>query len=357
MPRRRRFPTPGIAPATLIVHPDTAGGPGRLTAIEYSPEFIDERSGPDLDAVLGERRTGSVLWLNLDGLGDVAMLQRVGERFGLHPLALEDVLNAPQRPKMDDYDEHLFIVMHMAHLLPDGVIEFEQMSLFLGADFLITVQEREGDVFDPVRKRLRSGRGYARARGHDYLAYALIDSLVDYYYPVLEKLAESIEDLEDLVLDHPPKDTVEQVHDMKRLLGEIRRAAWAQRELVSRLKSDDSGLIREETQIFLRDVHDHAAQVLDLTESSREVAGGLIELYMSSVGLRTNEVMRVLTVVASIFIPLTFLAGIYGMNFDPHASPYNMPELEMRYGYPVFLLSMLLIAVGMVLYFRKRRWL
>ncbi len=355
--QRRRYPTPGTAPATLTVHPDTGGGSSRLSVIEYGPDFIEERSGTHLAEVLGPRRPASVLWLNLDGLGDVTLLREIGERFGLHALALEDVVNAPQRPKLDDYEEHLFIVMQMAHLRPDGVIEFEQMSIFLGADFLITVQEREGDVFDPVRKRLRSGRGYARSRGHDYLAYALIDSLVDYYYPVLERLGESIEDLEDLVLDHPPKDTVEQVHDMKRLLGEIRRAAWAQRELVSRLTSDDSGLIGEETKIFMRDVHDHAAQVLDLAEVSREVAGGLIELYMSSVGLRTNEVMRVLTVVASIFIPLTFLAGIYGMNFDPGASPYNMPELRMRYGYPIFLLAMLLVAVGMVAYFRKRRWL
>lgn len=355
--KRRRFPTPGTAPATLVVHPDTQSGSSCLSIIEYGPDFIDERTGSELLQVMGQRRGGSVLWLNLDGLGDVALLKQIGEYFGLHPLALEDVVNAPQRPKLDDYEKHLFIVMQMVHLLPDEVIEFEQMSIFVGKDFLITVQEREGDVFDPVRKRLRTGRGYARSRGHDYLAYALIDSLVDFYYPVLEKLAEAIEMLEDKVLDDAPKNTVEQVHDMKQLLGEIRRAAWAQRELVSRLTHDDSGLIREETQIFLRDVHDHASQVLDLTETSREVAGSLIELYMSTVSLRTNEVMRVLTVVASIFIPLTFLAGIYGMNFDPDASPYNMPELEMRYGYPAFLLAMLLIAVGMVLYFRKRRWL
>lgn len=355
--QRRRFPTPGTAPATLVVHPDTKSGSSRLSVIEYGPDLFDERSGLNLAEVLGQRRRGSVLWLNLDGLGNVELLKEIGQRFGLHPLALEDVVNAPQRPKLDDYEDHLFIVMQMAHLLPDEVIEFEQMSIFLGRDFLITVQEREGDVFDPVRKRLRNGRGYARSRGHDYLAYALIDSLVDYYYPVLEKLADSIEILEDQVLDDAPKDTVEQVHDMKRLLGEIRRAAWAQRELVSRLTHEESGLIREETQIFLRDVHDHASQVLDLAEVSREVAGGLIELYMSSVGLRTNEVMRVLTVVASIFIPLTFLAGIYGMNFDPGASPYNMPELKMRYGYPIFLLAMFLVAAGMVAYFRKRRWL
>ena len=354
---RRRFPQPGLPPATLTLQPGEAAGPSTLTVMEYDEHGCEERTGATLEEVLAGRQPGRTLWLNLDGLGDVALLKKVGEHFGLHPLALEDVLNAPQRPKVDHYPDHLFIVMHMAHLLPEAVIEFEQMSIFLGPDFLITIQEREGDAFDPVRKRLQTGRGYARSRGHDYLAYALIDSLVDYYFPVLEKLSDAIEDLEDLVLDHPPKDTIELAHDMKRVMAEIRRSAWPQRELVGRLMNDDSGLFKPETRMFLRDVYDHAVQVLDLTELSREVAGGLIDLYMSSEAHRANEVMRVLTVVASIFIPLTFLAGIYGMNFDPKVSPYNMPELESRFGYPIFLAAMLLIGGGMLLYFRKKRWL
>lgn len=354
---RRRFHKPGTAPATLVAPPSSEGRKQSITLIEYDAAELTEKEITDPEELRSCRDNGKVSWIDVNGLGDIETLRRLGQIFGLHPLALEDVLNTGQRPKVEHYEDHYFIVLQTVALPQECEVEFEQMSLFLGPTFLITIQEQIGDTFDPVRERLRQGRGFSRSRGHDYLAYALIDSIVDHFFPVLEQIGEAVEELEDELVERPHEATVSHVHDLKRILMHLRRAAWPEREVLSVLARDDSSLIKPETRVFLRDCYDHAVQIMDVLESYREMSAGMIDLYLSSLSNRTNEVMRMLTVVASIFIPLTFIVGLYGMNFDPSVSGWNMPELRMPYGYPACLAVMLLITVALVIYFRKRRWL
>ncbi|MDB6076972.1 MAG: magnesium and cobalt transport protein CorA, partial [Akkermansiaceae bacterium] len=304
-----------------------------------------------------------VSWINFDGLGDVAELQALGEQFHLHPLALEDALNTGQRPKTEPYHNYLFIVAQMVYQDRGKNICGEQVSMFLGDHFLITVQEEaEYDVFNSVRERIRAGRGSIRKSGADYLAYALLDSIIDHYYPVLEEIGVAIEDLEDELLEKPSRDMVFKLHEHKRSLAQLRRFVWPLRDVVNSLLHDPSEQITEPTKVFLRDCYDHTVQLMDLVENYKEITTGLMELYHSSVGLKTNEVMRVLTVITSIFIPLTFIAGVYGMNFAPQTPsgqtlPLNMPELYHPYGYVGVMIIMALIAVVQLIVFRKMKWL
>ncbi len=346
---------PGTAPATLVAR--AGAEPPVVTLIEYDAEGIEERQVGSIEEVFVCRDNGKVSWINIDGLGDVELLRKLGAHFRLHPLALEDVLNTSHRPKMEEHADHCFLITRMASVSDEGEVTFEQVSMFLGHTFLITIQHLPGDVFEQVRQRLRAGRGFARTRGHDYLAYALLDALVDHFFPVLEKIGEDVEELEDLLLESPSPECVARLHEIKRSLLQLRRAAWPEREVIAALNRDESGLIAAETKVFLRDCYDHTVSIMDVIESYRDVTAGMMDLYLSSVSNRTNEVMRVLTVIASIFIPLTFMAGVYGMNFDPDASPWSMPELRARYGYPITLAAMLLVGLGMLFLFRKKRWI
>lgn len=347
---------PGTAPATLVsaVHP---AEPPKITLIEYNRETIEEREVAQVEDVFGCKSNGKVSWINVDGIGDGALLEKIGRHFGFHPLALEDVQNMGQRPKFEEYDDYFFIVMKMVFGDPGKCVAFEQVSMFLGQNYLITFQE-EGrrDVFEPVRKRLRNQRGFARGMGHDYLAYALQDAIIDHYFPVLESIGEIIEDLEDELLERPTRACVTRLHEIKRALLQLRRSAWPERELVNAMSRDESGLITHETKMFLRDCYDHTIQIMDVIESYRDLTAGMMDLYLSSLGMRTNEIMRVLTVVTTIFIPLTFIAGVYGMNFDT-ASPFNMPELKYRYGYAICMFGMGLMAFVMIIFFRRKKWL
>ncbi|MEA3187907.1 MAG: magnesium transporter [Chthoniobacter sp.] len=348
---------PGTAPATLVTS-ETLAVPAVITLIEYDATGIDERKVERVEDIFVCKTNGKISWINIDGVCDGEMLRKIGTHFGLHPLALEDVQNIGQRPKIEEYADHFFIVTKMVYCDGKKDVSFEHVSMFLGKDFLITFQE-EGtrDVFDPVRTRLRNARGFARTMGHDYLAYALLDSIVDHFFPVLEDIGEMIEELEDELLVHPTRECVGRLHDLKRTLLQLRRAAWPERELVNTMSRDESGLVSHETKLFLRDCYDHTIQIMDVIESYRDLTAGMMDLYLSSLGMRTNEIMRVLTVVTTIFIPLTFIAGIYGMNFDTAASPYNMPELKHPYGYPICVAVMALIAVAMLAFFRRKKWL
>ncbi len=340
---------PGSAPATLIPRGDT---PPLITLIQYDAETYEEHRVERIEEVFACRDNSKVSWINIDGLSDVEMLSQLGKHFGLHPLALEDVLHTPQRPKIEAFENHFFVVMEMAYADGPFNVIFEQISIFFGANFLITIQEEAlHDVFDPVRVRLRNGRGYARTRGHDYLAYSLIDAGVDHFFPVLELLGDAVEELEDELLEHPSRESLIKLQELKRALLFLRRNAWPVRELVTSLTRDESGLIKPETKIFLRDCYDHTIQIMDVIEGYRDIATGMMDIYLSSLGMRTNEVMRVLTVVSTIFIPLTFIVGLYGMNFE------YMPELKTRYGYPVTVGVMVLLAIGMLAVFRKKKWL
>ena len=360
----KRHGPPGSSPATLLPHlvDGQSRKPG-IQIIEYDKDDLEEREVADLTELAGHLDNRKVTWINIDGLGDLEALKILGEKFNLHPLALEDVLNTGQRPKVEQAPDYVFIIAQMVYQDKEHTIYGEQVSLFLGENFLITVQEEATyDVFDPVRERIRSGRGSIRKLKADYLAYALLDSIIDHYYPVLEEIGGAIEELEDDLLEKPSREMVISLHEYKRSLTQLRRFVWPLRDVVNSLLHDTSSYITTPTKIFLRDCYDHTVQLMDLVESYKELTTGLMELYHSSVGLRTNEVMRVLTVITSIFIPLTFIVGVYGMNFAPETPsgeklPFNMPELYQPHGYIGLIAIMAVIAVIQLLIFKKIKWL
>ncbi|MEO6847092.1 MAG: magnesium/cobalt transporter CorA [Chthoniobacterales bacterium] len=347
---------PGTPPATLLPRVSVNNAPPIITLIQYDTDTFLETRIDNIDELNEKYDATKVNWINIDGLSDVELLRKMAQRFGLHPLALEDTLNTTQRPKIELYDTCFFIITEMIYTDKAGDLTVEQLSLFLGKEFLITIQEEAGqDVFERVRDRLRHGQGYGRKMKADYLAYALLDSAVDHFFPILESLGDNIEELEDQMLEHADRNTLKKLYQVKRLLLQLRRASWPQREIFNNLIRDDSGLISKETQVFIRDCYDHITQIIDMIESFRDLTSGLMDVYLSSVGLRTNEIMRLLTVISSIFIPLTFLVGLYGMNFTD--SPYNMPELKWKYGYFMCLGFMLMIALGEILFFKRKKWL
>lgn len=360
----KRHGPPGTAPATLFPHlVDGKGRKPSIQIIEYDNDHIEEREVTDLAELAGHINNHKVTWINIDGLGDVEALTLLGEKFNLHPLALEDVLNTGQRPKAENAPDYVFVIAQMVYQDKLRTICGEQVSLFFGRDFLITIQEEgEYDVFDPVRERLRGGRGTIRKAKADYLAYALLDCIIDHFYPVLEELGNAIEELEDDLLEKPSREMVITLHEYKRSLSQLRRFVWPLRDVVNGLLHDSSGFITSNTKVYLRDCYDHTVQLMDLVENYKEITAGLMELYHSSVGLRTNEVMRVLTVITSIFIPLTFIAGVYGMNFAPQTPdgkklPLNMPELYLPHGYIDVMVVMAVIAVIQLIIFKKMKWL
>jgi magnesium transporter len=359
---RTTYHLPGTPPATLRQPKETGHTSPRLRYTRYNKEHIEEKQVTGVSEIPIHTAEEFVLWVELDGLSDIGTIQELGDRFGLHPLALEDVLNLGQRPKVEPYENHLFIVSQMISDEDNGDVSGEQVCLFLGPGFLLSIQEDPStDTFLLVHERLRSARGLIRKMGADYLSYALMDAVIDHKFPLLEKLGEALDELDDEVVSKPSIEHVHQLHDCKRLLSHLRRYVWPEREVINALLHDESGLIRRETKIYLRDCYDHTVQIMDLIESYRDVATANMDMYLSSVGMRTNEIMRVLTVISSIFIPLTFLAGVWGMNFqgekDGHSLPFNMPELHHPLGYPLCLALMLTIAIVQVIYFRRKKWI
>ena len=352
-----RYPPPGTAPATLIVPPEYQGRKPVVSLTEYDAHSIEERKIETIDDLLPCLENDKVSWINVDGLGDPEFFQQLGLHFRIHQLALEDIFNLGQRPKVDEYDRQLFIVLAMAYEKQKEEIVFEQVSLVLAEKFVITIQEEPGDVFNPVRQRLRGAGGNARFMKADYLGYALIDAVIDQYFPIIESLGESMDDLQEKLLDQPTRERVRELHEFKRLIARIRRAVWPQREVLGRLMRDETGLVQPRTKPFFRDCYDHTVNMLDLLDAFREAARNIMDIYVSSISIRTSEIMRVLTVIASIFIPLTFIAGIYGMNFDPKLSPFNMPELEWPLGYPFAICLMLAVAIGMIVFLKRKKWL
>ncbi len=351
----KQFHAPGTAPGTLRAPEGMSAEPARITLIEYGPDHLEERRIERVEELQAYRDTPEVTWVNVDGLQDVASIDKLGQMFGFHPLALEDVLHCGQRPKIEDYGSYHFMVFKSVRLR-DGALETEQISFFLSGNFVITLQEIPGDSFEAVRERIRRGKGNIRKSGPDYLTYALIDALVDEFFPVLEAYGERIEDLEDVVIQKPTPETLREVHHIKRELLTLRRSAWPEREVINAMQREESHLFKPETRVFLRDCYDHTIQVIDMIETYRDLASGLLDAYLSSASNRLNEVMKVLTVISTIFIPLNFIAGVYGMNYNPEASPWNMPELDWYWGYPYALGLMLAVALGLVMFFRRRGW-
>ncbi len=351
--RRKRYHPPGTPPGTLSAHAEAQGAPVRIHAILYDARKFEEREvSPEAIPALSPPE-GGVLWIDVTGLSDPSVVKAIGDRFGFHPLAQEDVLNVPQRPKVEWYGDHLLVVLREVRY-PEPP---EQMSFFLGDRVVVSFQERAGDSFEPVRERIRQGQGRMRSEGADFLLYSLCDAVLDAFFPTLERLGDAVEDMEEKVLVSPVPETFLAIRALKRELLVVRHAVWPARDALNLLLIEERALIRPGTKVFLRDCYDHTIQLMDMVETFREMASGLVDEYMSAVSNRMNEIMKVLTVIATIFIPLTFIVGVYGMNFDTKASPYNLPELRWAYGYPAVLLLMAVIAGGMLLYFRRKKWL
>ena len=345
---------PGTPPGTVIVDPEAAQPTIRVLA--YGSDDVLEEKVSDPHRVRDFLDKQPVTWVDVEGLGDASTIHTLGEMFGVHRLALEDIVSLHQRPKVEQYGEQLFIVARAVYL--GEQLDTEQINLFVGKNFVLTFQEgRPGDCLEAIRERIRKRGGRIRDAGRDYLAYALLDAIVDSYFPILEEYGERLETLEDEILLHPQVDTVARVHSIKRDLLTLRRAMWPQRETFNALLRGEASVMTAETRLYMRDCYDHSVQILDLLETYRELGSDLIDIYLSMVSNRTNEIMRVLTVISVIFIPLTFIAGVYGMNFDTEKSPWNMPELEWYWGYPSALLLMLLVTLGQLMFFRRRGWL
>lgn len=348
LPLNRPKRQPGLMPGSLVIDPSWPAPAIRV--IGYGPDQMEEKSITDLNAISGFLKKWPVTWINVNGLGDERILRQLGTMFDLHPLALEDVVNLRQRSKVDDYKTTLYTAMRMLSV-SDGRLSGEQVSFFLGKNFVLTFQEVEGDCLEPVRERIRNQAGRICSAGADYLLYALIDAIVDAYFPVLETYDLRLEELEDEVLGTPDTSTRHRLFNIKHDLTRLRRTLWPVREMTGALAHSESELITAPTLLYLRDCQDHAVQLLELAESYRETGSSLMDFYLSSISNRMNEIMKVLTIIATIFIPLTFIAGIYGMNFD------HMPELHARNGYFIALGAMVVLGIAMFAWFVRKGWL
>ncbi len=342
----------GLHPGTLIHVGERKVDRVRLTVMDYDQEMFLEREYGSVDECLEYADRQTVTWINVNGIHDTAIIGRIGEHFGIHSLVLEDILDTDKRPELDDYVDYIFIILKM--ILVDketGRIDAEQVSMLLCKNTVISFQEGDGDVFETIRERIRSGKGRIRKAGADYLAYTLTDAVVDNYFIALEEIGELIEQIEDELLEDPSAETLRDIYGLKRELVLLRKYTFPLRELVHKFQISESPLIDRNTKLYIRDLYDHAMQIMDTTDSYREMITGMLETYLSLSSNRMNEVMKVLTVMASIFIPITFVAGVYGMNFE------NMPELHHHLAYPGVIALMLIIALGMVYYFRRKKWI
>lgn len=345
-------PDAGLPPGTPVFIGEQRAENVHLAVFDYSEATSSEFDVDDVDSLLACKDSNTATWVNVIGVHDVDVIARIGALFGLHPLVQEDIAHTSQRPKIEDYESHIYLVLRMIQYDDDAKqIVTEQVSLVLGPTFVLTFQEREGDVFGPVRDRIRNAKGRIRKMGVDYLFYALLDAIIDSYFDVLEKMGERVEVVEEAVMANPVPATLREIHDLRTQIVFLRKSVWPLREAVSNLEKGESPLVKKGTRVYLRDAYDHTIQLIDTIETFRDVASSLFEMYLSMVSNRMNEVMKVLTIIATIFIPLTFIAGVYGMNFQ------HMPELAWPWAYPFVWLVMISVALGMITYFHKKRWL
>jgi len=349
---KKRSEKGGLPPGTLAYVGEKKVENVIITVFDYDSERYEEKELKSIEECFPYKDTPTVTWINMTGIHQVDIMEKIGNHFCIHPLVMEDILNTRQRPKMDDLEDYVYVVLKMLdYNEEDDEIGAEQISIVLGQNFVISFQEKEGDVFEPIRERIRKNKGRIRRTGADYLAYALVDSVVDNYFTILEKIGERIEFLEEELVENPSTQTLQEIHRLKREMIFLRKSVWPLREVISGLERGESSLIKESTGIYLRDVYDHTIQVIDTVETFRDMISGILDVYLSSISNKMNEVMKVLTIIATIFIPLTFLAGVYGMNFR------YMPELEWHQGYFAVLFLMVIIGIGLVIYFRKKKWI
>ena len=349
--RKKISRKPGLPPGTLAPDGIIKEVPVRITVLDYDAARFQEKMLPVIEEVIPFRDTDTVTWINIDGLGNTSLIEKVGRIFDIHPLILEDILNTGQRPKMEDLERYLYVNLKMLQYMEkEADIRIEHVSMIIGSNFLISFQEEAGDVLDPVRDRIRKD-GRIRRFGPDYLAYAIIDDIVDHYFLVMEHLEEKVESLEEELVENAGPESLERINHLKKDMIYLRKSVWPLREVISGLERIDSPLVKDSTAIYLRDVYDHIIQVIDTLETLRDMVSGMIDLYLSGLSHRGNEIMKVLTLIATIFIPLTFVVGVYGMNFR------YMPELGWEYGYYSVWAIMIAIVIVMVTYFRMRRWI
>jgi len=346
---KKRHPPVGARPGTLVTAESAV--PPKVRVLRYDRETIEDLGSPEPEALPGLVQPGMVTWIDVQGLGNEALLRVIAKGFSIHALALEDVVNVPQRPKFEEYPSHLLAIARMMRTTPEQLVVPEQVSLFLGKGYVLSFQERYGDTFDPVRVRLAEGIGPIRESGADYLTYALLDAIIDGYYPVLDEIGERMNQLELRIMERPTPKNLDRLNELKFAVMILHRGIAPEREALTRLLRDKSGFLRDEVMVYLRDTMDHAVQLTDALDTTRELAASLLNTYLSLLSNRTNDVMKVLTIMASIFIPLTFMAGLYGMNFE------RMPELHSPWGYPVLLAVMAVTAGVLLLFFRWKGWL
>ena len=353
VPIKKRSKKAGLPPGTPIHIGEKKSERTRVTLFDYDEQQVQEKEIDSVDECLLFKERPTTTWINVSGLHQVETLEQLNGCFGLHPLVLEDILNTDQRPKMEDFGDYVYIVLRMLSLDKEkkNAIVSDQISIILGATFVLTFQEREEDFFEPIRARIRNGKGRLRKMGADYLVHALLDAVVDHYFVVMESLGEWIEDLEEELVTRPTPATLQVLHHLKREMIFLRKSVWPLREVIAALERGESPLVKKTTLVYLRDVYDHTIQVIDTVETYRDMLSGMLDIYLSSISNRMNEIMKVLTIIATIFIPLTFVVGLYGMNFK------YMPELDWPWGYPLVLILMLGVTVFMLYYFRRKKWI
>jgi magnesium transporter len=342
----------GESPGSLIHIGDYNSEKIELTLIEYNKDFYERKELEKIEECFRRKDAATIKWVNVEGIYDVSIIEKIGKQFSLHPLMLEDILNTNQRPKMDDYEDYILVVLKMIYYNEEKrEVVTEQVSLVLVDNYVFSFQEFKGDVFDGIRERISTAKGNIRKLGADYLMYAIIDSIVDSYFIILEKLGDSTEEIEHKLMEEPEKEILQNIYNTKRELIYLNNSIWPLREVIGNLARSDSKLIKENTQLYLKDIHDHIMQIIDVIDSYRDIMSGMLDTYLSSISNRTNDVMKTLTIFSSIFIPLTFLAGIYGMNFK------YFPELDIPWAYPAFWVITIVMIILMMLYFRRKKWL
>ncbi len=353
----RIYKEAGLPPGTLIHVGRQWDTPVTITLTTYNNDSYEEKTIENVDDLAGSAESSSKKWLHVNGVHDVHVLEKIGKFFNIHPLVLEDIANATQRSKVEAYDRYLYLVVKsLSNTEPAVSVDIEQISILLMKDTVVSFQESNRPLFKAIRDRLQTGNRL-RSNGPDYLAYSLIDNLTDHYFDIINDFSQRIEEIENDVIDDPTQESLHNIQHLRRELIGVRKVIWPLRETLNSLYRDESEFVLHSTKIYLRDVFDHCLHLIDLVENQREMLMSLSDSYMSGVSKRMNEVMKVLTIIATIFMPLSFIAGIYGMNFDPSVSPYNMPELKWYYGYPAAIGIMILVAASMLAYFRKKKWL
>ncbi|MFP3982889.1 MAG: magnesium/cobalt transporter CorA [Desulfurivibrionaceae bacterium] len=348
----------GLPPGTPVLVGEQKTEQVKITVLDYDQTNVEVFTPETPEDCTMYRQKSTVTWINVDGLHQVDLVERLCSGFGLHPLTVEDILNTTQRPKLDIFEDYLFLVLKMqTYNAESGLVDMEQVSFVLGENYLISFQEKPGDTFDGVRNRIQSQKGRINKMKADYLIYALLDSIIDNYFTVLEEISGEIEEIEEKLISSPSPETLQKIHILKREMIMLRKSVWPLREVINSLVRDEEiDLISDSIYFYLKDLYDHTIQVIDTIETFRDIISGMLDIYLSSMNNRMNEVMKVLTIFAAIFIPLTFIAGLYGMNFDPGKSPLNMPELSWYYGYPFALGLMLATALVLLIYFKRKKW-